>query len=62
MKKAKNPFQPCLIIASLLIVCTFQTALAQPAKIYSDSLPFNPIIRDKFTADAADEHRFCNME
>lgn len=42
-------------IAAAIIVCTpgFTVVAQSTSSIGNDSLPFNPIIRDKFTADPA---------
>ena len=55
MKKRRIAFWPFLMITGVLTACSIsKTVFAQAAaKTYSDSLPFNPIIRDKFTADPA---------
>ena len=49
--KSKQTYWKILLLATFS-VCT-GAAYAQSARTYSDSVPFNPVIRDKFTADPA---------
>ena len=52
--KQKDKFRFCVVIVSVLATCgSYQVQAQTPAKMYSDSVPFNPVIRDKFTADPA---------
>ena len=55
MKKRKIEYWHLLMAATLFVACSFSsTVLGQlPPKTCSDAAPFNPIIRDKFTADPA---------